>query len=259
MTKSKIIHAPLLRNENIAQDVYRMVLQIAQEIQGFRDFIPGQFVNVYLKEKDTLLPRPISICEIKNDQLHLVYKCVGLGSQRMAEIKKGERVRISTPLGNGYSCPTNKKVLLIAGGTGIPSMVALASKLKQLNCHVTALLGYRDQGFLVQDMNRCCHDVFVAMETGQKAFKGNVIELLRENKLEADLCFACGPKAMLREVSRYCASKNIEVQVSLEERMACGYGACLGCAITINDPEPINKRVCKDGPVFLGSQVVWDE
>ena len=86
-----------------------------------------------------------------------------------------------------------------------------------------------------------------------------VVYLLKSANLEVDQCFACGPKAMLKEVSKYCASKNIDLQVSLEERMGCGYGACLGCAVTINDPGPVNKRVCKDGPVFLGSQVVWDD
>lgn len=259
MSKSKIIYAPLLNNENIAQDIYRMVLDISHEASLFQKIVPGQFVNVYLDDKDTLLPRPISICELKKDELHLVYKVVGKGTRRMMDIKEGQEVKISTPLGNGYSCPTDKRVLLIGGGTGIPSMVALASRLKRLNCHVTAFLGFRDQDFLAQDMNECCDNVFLAMETGEQGFKGNVVDLLKSANLEVDQCFACGPKAMLKEVSKYCASKNIDLQVSLEERMGCGYGACLGCAVTINDPGPVNKRVCKDGPVFLGSQVVWDD
>ena len=259
MSKSKVIYVPLVKNENIARDIYRMVLKIPKEEPAFRNTIPGQFVNVYLDEKDTLLPRPISICDVKDEELHLVYKVVGKGTQRMMTIKEGELVRITGPLGNGYSCPTNKRVLLIAGGTGIPSMVALAKRLKLLNCHVTSLLGYRDECFLVQDMNECCHEAFLAMETGDQGFKGNVVELLKSADTKVDFCYACGPKPMLKDVSEYCAYKNIELQVSLEERMGCGYGACLGCAVTINDPGPVKKRVCKDGPVFIGSQVVWDE
>ncbi len=259
MDKSKIIYASLLSNDNIAQDIYRMVLDISHEISSFQNMVPGQFVNLYLDEKDTLLPRPISICELSKGKLHLVYKVVGIGTQRMMKMKNSQQIRISTPLGNGYSCPTDKRVLLIGGGTGIPSMVALASRLRQLNCEITALLGFRNQDFLVQDMNECCDNVFLAMETGERGFRGNVIELLKSTNLDFDQCFACGPKIMLKEVNNYCASKNIDLQVSLEERMGCGYGACLGCVVTINDPEPVNKRVCKDGPVFQGSQVVWDE
>lgn len=259
MCKSKIIYAALLRNEKIARDIYRMILKIPQGESAFEKAVPGQFVNVYLDEKDTLLPRPISICETKNRELHLVYKVVGKGTQRMKNIKKGDQVRITTPLGNGYYCPTNRRVLLIAGGTGIPSMVALSTRLKLLNCHVISLLGYRDECFLVQDMNACCDEVFLAMETGNEGYKGNVVDLLKTTDFKAEVCFACGPKPMLEEVSKYCDSKNIELQVSLEERMGCGFGACMGCAVTINDPEPMKKRVCKDGPVFLGRQVVWDE
>ena len=248
-----------MKNRVITGDVYRMILKIPAGETAFESTNPGQFVNVYLEQKDTLLPRPISICLVKNDEIHLVYKVVGKGTERMALIKEGEKVRISTPLGNGYSCPSNKRVLLVAGGAGIPPMVALAMKLKNSNCHVVGLLGYRDDSFLVTDMEDCCDQVFVAMEGSTEGFKGNIVQLLQAGNYTAEECFACGPKAMLKEVNNYCALKGIPLQVSLEERMGCGYGACVGCAVTINDPLPVKRRVCKDGPVFLGSQVVWDE
>lgn len=259
MNKSKIIYTELTSNELIAEEIYRMILKVPTGESAFQNINPGQFVNVYLEQKDTLLPRPISICAVIENEVHLVYKVVGKGTERMALIKKGEKVRISTPLGNGYCCPSNKRILLVAGGTGIPSMVTLATRLKELNCHVTALMGYKDEKFLVADMEKCCDEIFVAMEEGTQEFKGNIVQLLLEGNYTADECFACGPKEMLKEVNNYCALKNIELQVSLEERMGCGYGVCLGCAITIKDPDPIRRRVCKDGPVFLGKQVVWDE
>jgi dihydroorotate dehydrogenase electron transfer subunit len=259
MTKSRIISAELLENENIAEGIYRMVLQIPPQEADFKSMNPGQFVNVYLEDRDTLLPRPISICMVKDDELHLIYKVVGKGTERMAQIKEGTQVRITTPLGNGYLCTPNKKVLLIAGGTGIPPMVALATRLKAINCRVTALLGYREEKFLTQDMKSCCDEIFFAMETENQDYQGNIVQLLQQGNYTAEECFACGPKGMLKEVNEYCLLKGMNLQVSLEERMGCGYGACLGCTVTIKDPDPVKRRVCKDGPVFSGNKVVWDE
>lgn len=259
MIKSKLIYTKLIENKSIAKNIYRMILKIPSGEDAFERTIPGQFINIYLEHKDSLLPRPISICMVKGDEIYLVYKAVGKGTERMALIRAGEKVKISTPMGNGFTCMPNKKVLLIAGGAGIPPMVALALKLKQLNCQVTGILGFKDESFLVRDMEECCDEVFVAMEERADGFKGNIVELLKEGNYTGEECFACGPKAMLKEVNSYCESKDITLQVSLEERMGCGYGACLGCAITINSPEPLKLRVCKDGPVFRGSQVAWDE
>lgn len=259
MSEQKIIYMELLENEKIANNIYRMVLKIPLSEIAFQNIIPGQFINIYLEQKDTLLPRPISICRVKKGELHLVYKVVGKGTQRLMQIKVGERVKISTPLGNGYSCSLNKKALIVAGGTGIPPMLGLAIRLKELNCHVTALLGYKDESFLFEDLKACCDDVFIAMEEGHQGFKGNVVDLFKSGNYMVDECFACGPKGMLKEVDSFCSLENISLQVSLEERMGCGYGACLGCVVTINDPQPVKKRVCKDGPVFIGRQVLWDE
>lgn len=259
MKKSKIISTILIKNEAIALEVYRMILKLPEGEEGFKNMNPGQFVNVYLKEKDSLLPRPISICMLKDNEVHLVYKVVGKGTKRMAEIEEGQVVRISTPLGNGYNCPSNKEVLLVGGGAGIPPMLALAIKLKELKCQVRVLLGYKDQCFLLEEMRACCDEVIIAMETENENFHGNIVQCLSHGSYMAEEAFACGPKAMLREVNHYCSLKDIDLQVSLEERMGCGYGACWGCAVTIDDGSATKKRVCKDGPVFIGSQVVWDE
>jgi dihydroorotate dehydrogenase electron transfer subunit len=158
------------------------------------------------------------------------------------------------PLGNGFTLE-GKKVLLIGGGIGIPPMLELA---KQLPCEKQMVLGYRDITFLDQEF-KPYGEVFISTEDGSCGTKGNVIDAIKANDLKADIIFACGPTPMLRGIKAYALENNITAQLSLEERMACGIGACLGCVCKTKEIDHHsnvnNKRICKDGPVFYAQEV----
>ncbi|MBR4208955.1 MAG: dihydroorotate dehydrogenase electron transfer subunit [Lachnospiraceae bacterium] len=210
----------------------------------------GQFVALYSRDHSRLLPRPLSLCEVKDGQIRLVYRVAGAGTEEFSGLAKGDSVRVMGPLGNGFPMENRGRALIIGGGIGIPPMLMLAERLpgeKQI------LLGYRDERFL-QDEFQAYGPVHVATEDGSFGTTGNVMDIIREKKLEADVLYACGPKPMLRAIKEYAAEKNILAFISMEERMACGVGACLGCVCQTNSIDGHsnvkNKRICKDGPVF---------
>ena len=230
--------AVVLSQECIATDIYSMWIEtpdIAAEA------IPGQFITLYTKDADKLLPRPISLCEIdkENGRLRIVYRIAGAGTKEFSAYKAGDAVEIMGPLGNGFS-EIGKKPMVIGGGIGI------------------AVLGYRSELFL-QDEFASSSSVYNATEDGNSGTKGTVIDAIKENNLDADIIFACGPKPMLRAIKELAAQKKIPCYISLEERMACGIGACLACVCQTKNVDGHsnvhNARVCKDGPVFKAEEV----
>lgn len=258
-----IMESPILKNTQIAKDTYALELDYSEN--GSRA-LPGQFVNVYLPRRDMLLPRPLSICRHKGEILLLVYGIVGKGTNALSLLRKGQSLRISSPLGNGYDIDDiNEKetAMLIGGGLGVPPLLELACALSARGVKAEAVLGFRENAFLIDDMKEVCR-VHVALEDSKgnpSVFCGNAIDLIKQKDLRADRYFACGPKSMLIAVKDHCMSVDSDVQISLEERMGCGYGACLGCVCKIRTPgseETVYKRVCKDGPVFWGREVVFD-
>jgi len=271
IAKKKIINADILENTCIATGIYRMVIGGMEISRWFGEAIAGQFVNIYTDNAARLLPRPISLCRLEPDRFTVIYKAIGKGTQEMAGKKPGDKVRISTPLGNGYSESIDfaKNIMIAAGGVGVPPMLELAIRLRKRGCRITAILGFANESFLVEDFREVCDEVFVSTENGSEGFEGNALQLIKERGIVAEQCFACGPKAMLRSLNEYCGEQNIELLVSLEERMGCGYGACVGCSVTLlRKAEPaspdseiyeIKKKVCKDGPVFYGKEVAWDD
>lgn len=252
----EILEGRILQNIEIAKDVYRMVIE-NQEIANTAQC--GQFVNVYPKEKHTLLPRPISICEIVRDTITLVYGVVGEGTREFASYKVGTMMRLSMAMGTGFTPYDTECAVLVGGGIGVPPLVELA---KQLTCKKIAVIGFRDEPFLKAELEKAGAIVYIATDTGTEGFKGNVLELIEHENIQGDYFYSCGPKVMLKALAKYCNQKNIPIQVSLEERMGCGYGACVGCVCKIKGSDQTDwthKKVCKDGPVFLGNEVVWDE
>ncbi|MCM1257540.1 MAG: dihydroorotate dehydrogenase electron transfer subunit [Roseburia sp.] len=217
---------------------------------------PGQFLSLYCKDGSRLLPRPISICEIdrKERSLRLVYRMAGKGTEEFSGMKPGEELEILGPLGNGFPLK-EKKAFLVGGGIGIPPMLQLS---KELNGEKQILLGYRDSLFLNEDFAPY-GKVYLATEDGSAGTKGNVIDAIEENGLTADIIYACGPLPMLRALKSYAKDHGIECYVSLEERMACGIGACLGCvckSLEVDGHTNVhNKRICKEGPVFFAQEV----
>ena len=248
----------ILSQECIGKDIYSMWLEtktIAEQAK------PGQFVSVYTRDGSKLLPRPISLCEIDKEKkaLRLVYRVTGknTGTESFSRLHKNVTLEVLGPLGNGFPLDEakGKKVFLMGGGIGVTPML---ETMKQLDAEKTAILGYRDELFLNDEFEKN-GKVYIATEDGSAGTKGNVMDAIRENRLEADVIFACGPKPMLRAIKAYALEKGIPCWISMEERMACGVGACLGCVCQSTEVDGHshvhNKRVCKDGPVFLSTEV----
>ena len=238
----------------LADGVYSMEL-LAPEIASAAR--AGQFISVYTKDKSKLLPRPISLCGIDRERgiLRIVYRVAGAGTAEFSAYRAGDSVEIMGPLGNGFTLK-DKKAILIGGGIGVPPMLEL---MKELSCEKTAVLGYRDQQLFLKDEFEACGPVCVATEDGSAGTKGNVLDAIREQGVEGEIIYACGPTPMLRAVKAYAQEKGIECYISLEERMACGIGACLACVCQSKDVDSHshvhNKRICKDGPVFAADEV----
>jgi dihydroorotate dehydrogenase electron transfer subunit len=247
------IKANILRQEMIATDIYSMVVQ-APDIATWAH--PGQFVDLYSADGSRLLPRPISLCEINADMgtLRLVYRVAGKGTAEFSTLTSDHTIDMLGPLGNGFTLK-DKKAIVIGGGIGIPPMLELA---KELNCEKSIVLGYRDEEFLSEEF-KPYGDVYMSSDNGSFGVKGTVMDAIREYGIKADVIYACGPTPMLRAIREYALSNNIEAQLSLEEKMACGVGACLACVCKTTEKDEHsqvnNKRVCKDGPVFYAEEV----
>ncbi|HIR97695.1 MAG TPA: dihydroorotate dehydrogenase electron transfer subunit [Candidatus Merdisoma faecalis] len=248
--------AVITEQREIAEQIYSLWLHaddIAKEAR------PGQFVSVYCRDESRLLPRPISICEVDKEsgRLRLVYRTAGAGTREFSGYGPGDALELVGPLGNGFPLDKGyKKVLLVGGGIGVPPMVELA---KWLPGEKMVVSGYRNGDlFLKEELSRNA-SLYIATEDGSAGTKGNVLDAIRENRLEADAIFACGPGPMLRALKAYAEEQGIDCYLSLEERMACGIGACLACVCTSKDVDAHtnvkNKRICKDGPVFAAGEI----
>ena len=248
--------AVILEQREISENIYSLWLHADDIVREAR---PGQFVSVYCQDESRLLPRPISICELDKEsgRLRLVYRAAGAGTQEFSGYGAGDTLELVGPLGNGF--PLDKgyeKPLLVGGGIGVPPMVELA---KWLPGEKTVASGYRNSDlFLKEELSRNAV-LYVSTEDGSAGTKGNVLDAIRENHLETDAIFACGPSPMLRALKAYAAEQGIDCYLSLEERMACGIGACLACVCTSKDIDAHtnvkNKRICKDGPVFAAEEI----
>ena len=232
------------------------------ETEAAKTAKPGQFISMYTNDGSKLLPRPISICEIdaEQSQLRVVYRVTAekTGTEQFSKMKAGDTLPIIGPLGNGFplEAGTGKRAFLMGGGIGVPPILELA---KQLDCEKQIIMGYRNADTFLKEQFEENGTVYVSTEDGSVGTKGNVMDAIRENALQADIIYACGPTPMLRAIKQYAEENNIECYISLEERMACGIGACLACVCQSKEKDHHsnvnNKRICKDGPVFLSTEV----
>ena len=238
----------ILTNEALTSNVYRMTLE------GDTSAItaPGQFVNIRLTGK--FLRRPISVCDWEEGKLTLVYKVVGHGTAQMAAMAPGESLDILTGLGNGYDLTlTGEHPVLVGGGVGVPPMFGLAKRLRAMGKEVQVILGFntREEIFYEEAFQALGCTVYVTTVDGSYGVKGFVTDAMKD--LHYSHFCACGPEPMLKAL--YAASAT-SGQMSFEERMGCGFGACMGCSCkTLTG----SKRICKDGPVMKKEEILWDQ
>jgi dihydroorotate dehydrogenase electron transfer subunit len=270
----------ILFNTEVSPGYYRMGLDCPEIASGA---VPGQFIMVRVSNQwDPLLRRPFAIHRVKRantkgestgsySQAEVLYKVVGKGTEIMSEMKEDDEIDLLGPMGKGYRIDTDiRTAILVGGGIGVAPILSLAeniilqcSELKSL----LLLLGGkgRDDVLCVEEFEKLGVEVRAATEDGSLGQQGVVVDLLLDYLKSRDYspgssthCFACGPDTMLREVSKITGEKSIPCQLSLEARMACAVGACLGCVVKTKAGGNVYKKVCKDGPVFDSNDIIWE-
>lgn len=242
------VESTVANNDRITSDIYVMCV----ESHGI-SCIPGQFFMLKSWDTELTLMRPISVFKTDDAHIYFMYRVVGQGTQRLSQLNSGSKIKLLGPSGNGYPIETLKgRVAVLGGGVGIPPLCETAKVLGNHGVSVDAFLGFRDEVFATDDFKPYCNSVYVSTENGSSGHKGFITDILDPSKYDAVL--TCGPEIMMRKVSALCAESNTLCYCSLEHRMACGLGACLGCSIKTKSGM---KRVCKEGPVFNSSDLLW--
>ena len=238
----------ITENTQLTSTVFKMKLSgDVSEITS-----PGQFVNIKLQ--GLYLRRPISVCDCEDGVLTLIYKVVGKGTEQMAKMTAGEELNVLTGLGNGYNTAfSGDKPVLLGGGVGVPPLYMLAKKLIAEGKKVSVVLGFntKEEIFCEEDFKAIGADVSVATADGSYGVKGFVTDALKD--IDYTYFYTCGPEPMLKALYKVTATSG---QFSFEERMGCGFGACMGCSCkTITG----YKRICKDGPVLEKEEILWED
>ena len=225
-------------------------MHLAGDVSGVT--CAGQFVEIALD--GLYLRRPISVCNYEEGELTLIYKVVGKGTDLMSQMAEGTQLDVLTGLGNGFNIEHEcKKPLLVGGGVGVPPLYRLTRDLIARGKDVTVVLGFNTEAeiFYAEKFEETGAKVIIATADGSVGIKGFVTNAIAESGVEADYFYSCGPLPMLKAL---CQSLEIDGEVSLEERMGCGFGICMGCSIQTTKGA---KRVCKEGPVFKKEEVIW--
>ena len=236
----------ITENINLTENVYLM--RLTGDTSGFS--APGQFVNIALD--GLYLRRPVSVCDINGDEITLVYKVVGAGTEKLSRLSSGEALDLLTGLGNGFDTSVSgSKPLLVGGGVGVPPLYGLAKKLISEGKTVRVILGFNTSGeiFFENEFKELGAEVIITTTDGSAGLKGFAADAIAD--IDCSYYYCCGPLPMLRSVFDACS---VPGQLSFEERMGCGFGACMGCSkMTKNG----SKRLCKDGPILYSEEVIW--
>lgn len=261
----KTAEMTVLSNVRIADGVFSLALTAPAGM--FDGICPGQFVGVYPNDPSRLLPRPISICRFTEEggdqRIRLVYRTAGAGTREFSQLKQGQKVRVLGILGNGYDLQQlrGRNVLLLGGGIGAPPLLELAARLHAMDSStkITIGLGYRTDDLFLKEEFEQYGTVLIATDDGSAGTHGTVLDAVRSARPQTDVICACGPMPMLRGVKAFSEELRVPAWISLEERMACGVGACLGCVVKTAHVDAHshvnNARICTEGPVFNAEEV----
>lgn len=246
------IKSQIIENREISPSIYKMVVKVSKE--NSEKVKPGQFYMLRSEYTEPLLPRPISLCEVKNDELTFIYAVLGRGTKLFSNMKPQENIMVWGPLGNGFNVEEAKgNVAIVAGGIGIAPMLELTKSIKKKNkeIKIDVYAGFRDEYYILDEINMYVDDIHISTDTGKYGHKGFVTDILNINNY--DIVYCCGPEPMMNKVIKIGKEADVKTYVSTEKHMACGVGACLVCTCKTNGG---NKRSCKDGPVFLGTDLI---
>ena len=252
-TTKTIEYVEIKSNEKIQHNIYKMKL-ISEEVSRIAQ--PGQFIMIYLDNGINLLPRPISICDIEDEEITIIYHTIGNGTRQLSMMPEGEELRILGPLGNGFNViEQTKNALLVGGGIGTPPMYYLAKELQKIGVEeITVALGFRKRTLLVDEFKAIKNTkVHIATDLGTAGYHGNIVEFLREKNANYLKAYACGPLPMLSSLSAFAKEIDMPLEVSLEEHMACGVGTCFACVTKKHDGTL--EKICTAGPVFNHKEV----
>ena len=236
----------VLSNQEISEGIYKLV------IEGTFQGKPGQFYMLRAWKDEPVLSRPISINDLNNNSITFLYQITGRGTTILSKLKEGENISIHGPMGNFFPLEDlSGKVAIITGGIGVAPMKYVSKNLEA--SHIDLFSGFRNKSYLIDEMNGFVNNIYISTEDGSKGHKGYITDIFKPEEYDVVLC--CGPEIMMNKVIKMCNEKNVKLYVSMEKHMACGIGACLVCTCKTKNG---NKRTCKDGPIFLGEEVIID-
>lgn len=246
----------VISNVELCKNVYEIVIESREIALSAK---PGQFLHIKTnKGLDPLLRRPISISRIYRDkgQLSMIYQTVGRGTKELTLFSEGDYTDALGPLGNGFPVFKDKKCAVIGGGMGAAPLLEIINNIDDCDAYI----GFKGSTFKIEEYQRSCRNLYIATEDGSIGFKGFVTDMIDDIK-KYDIVYACGPKPMLKRVKALCEDGDVLCYISVEERMACGIGACLVCVCSIEAENGSRqyKKVCTDGPVFKAQEVVFDD
>lgn len=243
---SKYITSKVLSNIEISKDIFKLY------IEGDINVKPGQFYMLSAWEGEILLPRPVSIHEVDKQGIYFLYEVKGKGTKLLSKLRENDAILLLGPLGNGFDVEKLKgKVAVVTGGLGIAPVKQLVKNI--INCEVDLYCGFKENSYAIGGLEKYTDNIYVATENGSIGYKGYVTDMIKPSYYDSVLC--CGPEPMMKKLIEVCNKNKVPIYVSMERFMACGLGACLVCTCgTING----NKRTCKEGPVFLGEELIFD-